>query len=396
VIPSISDYTYQSWLSACGGNAALLSERLGLFKTVQRSFASAEDVLPALRELARSGLAVSAATKTELVEYLLDEHTHLFEHAPSSSSLDAHANAGAADGLKAKIVHSASPSDWTQLFVVGEGFSNLLWRLEYLDAVGRRFISVAEMRAALASLRGTKQPTDEEREVVLTFLASGECTLLQHPEPETTGSENGLSADEAAKQAAADEADMEIDAAHLDAAILCSGGVDGCLRGLRALQRDQVRVRGMHELVAKLFAMHPSSHPAPAAPLGAQQQQPIAAIGDSTGNASGGAVAATAVAAGSPSVVAAPLDNSAMHDLLLEYLGEESVILLAPLADVELEVSEEELDAMVAATAGDVHTTLAVLRRLNEQQRGFTSLSQLAQAVQEEYQIIKNQALAGI
>jgi len=156
---------------------ALLSERLGLFKTVQRHFTSVEEVLPALRELARTGLAISAPRKAELISYLLAEHTHLFDE-PLAGGSNA-ANGGAADAYKAQIVHSATGSELTQLFVVGEGYSNLLWRLQYLDAVGRRFRSVADLRSALASLRGSTPPTDEERELVLAFLASGECTLFQ-------------------------------------------------------------------------------------------------------------------------------------------------------------------------------------------------------------------------
>ncbi len=197
-----------------------------------------------------------------------------------------------------------------------------------------------------------------------------------------------------------------IEESDLDAAILCRGGVEECIRALKALQREGKKVHTFHELLPALVNLpeHALIKSRPATP------QPLALTSD-TSNAAASTSLPASVASGSllsvpspstpvpppPSSAAATVvDNSALHDQLLEYLGGSSVTLFAPLADAELEISVEELDGIIAGANHSIYAAIEICRRLQQQGKGFTSMGELACAVAAEYQIVTNQALASL
>ena len=379
-VDSIPDAVYVAWLAECAGSMQQLEDRLSLFLRVERHFVSYTDVLPALKEVAHSGLAISQELKASLVAFMLDPETHLFEKPQShGSAADATSNGvvSAADARSAPI-DSATGSELTCLFVVGEGHADLIARLTFLDTIGRRFHSVRELLVALEPLKGQRQPTEDDRDRIVQFLFnSAECTLFPLPEPAGDG-------------AAEEPPALEISASEIDALLLlCSkhAAVSDCMRALESCQRRGCKFTKLNQLIEELVQHPPTATSAAVAPA---ENSPA----DASTAAAGASSPTAPLAVASASSV--PESSNAAHTRLLTYLASDTVGLFAPLSESGdgLEIAESQLDELIAATQGKVDLSVEVLERLEAQKRGFHSMQALIDAVRIEMDVMTHEAIA--
>jgi hypothetical protein len=360
-IETITDDMYMSWIQECFSLEATL-QRLALFASVDRHFTSASDILPALVELSRSGLAVSPEVRQSLVDHLLDERTHVFRRVEDKD----HAHVKA-------VVSSATGSEITSLFVEGEGLANLLHRVTYLDIIGERYTSFTELRNALSQLRGLIAPSEKDRAALVDYFSDDTCRLFEMTEEDLT---------------------LEITSNELDAIIVHEGGLEPCLKSIRALEDQGWKLQNLTQLLLLLLGK-PADGAIQQKSTAEQAAAKLTAFAAANGGAghspsASSAGSSTTTTTTTTAAVHPPLTEDEMneaHGLIIEFLSREDINLFSPLAETgaELEISDIELDALIKSTDGDVQKSLKILTVLDSRREGFHTLQQLAGAVEAEF-----------